>query len=159
MSKSYVNANQSYKEQNKKVRNLGNNYPLAFKTPNGTHMTLIYFNNVKRGYEQERVNSLARAFMDEIKFPTVVKLELGEMIEPEERCVAIKNAQLIVLQKQLYDYFENEGFDLRPLRNLHIDLRGLDLIETLKNTMLNTRIFQFEDLPEVAEVVDVIIGI
>ena len=50
-------------------RNLGNNYALGWSTGNGTHLTLLYFEKVKRGYEQSRVKQLANEFLREHRVP------------------------------------------------------------------------------------------
>lgn len=106
----------------KEARNVGKNYALALKTGEDTHITLVYFNNVKRGFEQERVKQLADEFLDRNAFPRSLALQLGEMLT--DRCVSVENAELAQLQRQLHEYFVALGYDLRPLVALHVDLRG-----------------------------------
>ena len=106
----------------KKLRNLGKNYALAWKTGAKTHLTLIYFNNVKRGFEQERVKALAIAFLNENNIAQHITLNLGDMMT--DRCILVLNEEILRLQQQLYVYFEALGFDLRALKPPHIDTRG-----------------------------------
>lgn len=122
----------------KTARNIGKNYALALTTGKKTHLTLIYFNNVKRGFEQDRVKTLANAFLrdrhdgEEEDVRGTILLELGDMVS--DRCIGVNNAELIRIQRQLYDFFLSLGYDLRPLLPLHIDLRGGQAIETETQT-------------------------
>jgi hypothetical protein len=99
-------------------------------------MTLVYFNNVKRGFEQDRVKQLADAFMEETNVPANVELQLGDNLT--DRCVGVLNAELVELQRALFDHFVAHGFDLRPLVALHIDLRGSTASDSIERT-INTR--------------------
>lgn len=104
-------------------RNLGKNYVLAWNTGNNTHMTLIYLENVKRGYEQERVKWLANDFLrEQLKAPETIELTLGEMMT--DRCILVTNPLIKEIQEALYAYFTELGFTVRPLRSPHIDLRN-----------------------------------
>lgn len=116
-------------------RNLGNNYVLAWKTGAGTHMTLVYLNNVKRGYEQERAKRLVDAFLAERGTPATIPLSLGPMAT--ERCVSVKSEVLEQLQQALYDYLVSQGFSPRPLRPLHIDLRSQSTNVVNKSIAIN----------------------
>lgn len=108
------------------ARNLGTNYPLCWNTGAQTHMTLIYFENVKRGYEQERVKSLAEDFLTAENVPTqlILKSPNVKWTYFSDRCVAVHSLEIQQIQKDLWSYFTKLGFKLRALRDLHIDLRG-----------------------------------
>lgn len=105
-------------------RNLGGNTALALKTGGGTHMTLVYIENVKRGFEQARVKQLVEDFFNEHKVPDNVDLELTEDMWTE-RCVAVGSDELQLLQQALFTFLTAEHkLSVRALRPLHIDLRG-----------------------------------
>lgn len=103
-------------------RNVGNNHVVAWKTGGGTHMTLVYINNVKRGFEQERVKRIVNAFLAERQVNDTIRLPLGDMVT--ERCIAVQSDYLNELQQAIYNHLVSLGFSVRPLRPLHIDLRG-----------------------------------
>lgn len=102
-------------------------------------MTLIYLNNVKRGFEQERVKQLAEEFLDRLQFPQTITLQLGEMLT--DRCIAIENAELAQLQRELYEYFVSLDYDLRPLVALHVDLRGQN--DSIVDRTIETRSWNY----------------
>lgn len=111
------------------ARNLGNNYSLALNTGNGTHLTILYIKNCKRGYEQTRVKTIANEFI----LNTLQKEEYHlttnniKVIPNNSRCVAVTDPDLIQLQTDLLDHLiKNHGFDQNEIekRPLHIDLRG-----------------------------------
>lgn len=116
-----------HRPKSNSCRNLGNNYALAWKTGHGTHLTLLYFENVKRGYEQDRLKNLADDFIKESDL-CINYMDLGIDFEnPEmwtDRSVLVKSKDLLQLQKELFQYFQQKKFKLRPLHPLHIDLRG-----------------------------------
>ena len=103
-------------------RNLGNNYCLAWNTGGGTHMTLVYMENVRRGYEQDRARRLVEEFLEETGVPEQLELTLGEMMT--NRCISVTSATIRGLQEAIYDFLAEHGFQLRSLRDPHIDLRG-----------------------------------
>ncbi|CAB9523242.1 expressed unknown protein [Seminavis robusta] len=103
-------------------RNLGKNYALAWNTGGGTHMTLVYLTNVKRGYEQNRVKTLVEDYLDANEVPEQLLLRVGDMTT--KRCVSVCNPEIAALQVALHDFLRERGFEMRPLRPPHIDLRG-----------------------------------
>jgi len=122
--------------QRKQKRNIGNNYALALQTGGDTHITLVYFNNVKRGFAQERVKQLAEQFLDDVAvFPARVTLQLGDMMT--ERCIAVVNPELVAIQRELTTLFTTLGYDLAPAVPLHIDLRGKS--DSLVQRLVDTR--------------------
>ncbi len=112
-------------------RNLGTNSVLAWKTGGGTHLTLIYLENVKRGFEQERAKRLAEEYLNSQNVPETLHLaqELGKGKELmwTERCASVVSEQIRQIQKGLWEHFTQLGFTVRALRPLHIDLRGQDV--------------------------------
>lgn len=125
----------------KKHRNLGNNYALAWPVvqENGYsntspaddsrhgqyHMTLVYLNNVKRGFEQDRLKDLVNAFFDAQNVPETLTIEITDMLT--DRCVSVESDYVDNLRKVLEGFLISKGFSLRELMPLHIDLRGDDL--------------------------------
>jgi hypothetical protein len=109
-------------------RTLGNNYALAWKTGAEIHMTLVYINNVKRGYEQERVKELVNDFMEATQVPVEFPLPLGDMIST--RCVSVDSSELEMLRQCIYEHLLAQGFDMRPLKPLHIHLRGGSAVDS-----------------------------
>ena len=73
-------------------------------------------------YEQDCVKRLVNAFMEENNVPEQLPITLGDMIT--ERCIVVTTEQLRNLRQSIYEYLGAQGFDIRPLRPLHIDLRG-----------------------------------
>lgn len=105
-------------------RNLGNNYALSWSTGNGTHLTLLYFENVKRGYEQSRVKQLAKEFLTNLQVPEYYKWKLDKTKLYSKRCVLVDDRYLTMLQEDMFKFFTSRKFTLRELKPLHIDLRG-----------------------------------
>ena len=98
-------------------RNLGFNYSLAWNTGNNTHLTLLYFNNCKRGYEQNRVKQLAEDYMLK-NLDTNITLELGDMYS--DRCVTVKNKKISYIQLELAKYFTSLKFEMSDVKQPHI---------------------------------------
>jgi hypothetical protein len=67
-------------------RKLGDGYSLALNTGNGTHLTLVYFYKLKRGYEQDLAKNIAMSYFKSKNIETV-KLEFGDKYN--ERSVRI----------------------------------------------------------------------
>ena len=85
-------------------------------------MTLVYMENVRRGYEQDRVRRLVEEFLEETGVPEQLELTLGEMMT--NRCISVTSATIRGLQEAINDFLAEHGFQLRSLRDPHIDLRG-----------------------------------
>ena len=85
-------------------------------------MTLVYLENVKRGFEQERVKILATEIMQRHDIPDTLPLELSGMWTA--RCVEVTSAAALGLQRVLFDEMTQQGLRVTPLRQLHVDLRG-----------------------------------
>jgi hypothetical protein len=58
-------------------RKLGNGYSLALKTSDNTHLTLVYFNNLKRGYEQNLVKNMCIEYFND-KNVLMLCIDFGE---------------------------------------------------------------------------------
>jgi hypothetical protein len=120
---------------NNSSRNIGTNYCLAWKTGGGTHLTLVYIENVKRGFQQDRVKRLVQDLLDTMNVPPEIPLQTGPMMM--ERCIEIVTSDIIEIQLSIHECLERHGFRLRPLRPPHIDLRGQS--ETVLQTTVRTR--------------------
>lgn len=126
----------NFQIKRKLARNIGNNYALALKSGGNTHITIVYFNNVKRGFEQERVKTLAEEYLRQTQFPASVRIQLGEMVT--DRCFAVVNDDLIRLQRELHAHFATLGYDLRAIVPLHIDLRGESVHDAVDDVISTT---------------------
>ena len=82
------------------------------------------------------VKELIREYLENEKFPETITLVLGEMVT--DRCVAVTNPEIAVLQEGLRNFLISQGYDLRANTAAHIDLRGQE-ISTCTNTVVNTR--------------------
>ena len=85
-----------------------------------TMYVCMYIDNIR-----DRVKRLAEEYMNEHKYPEVFHVTLGDMWT--DRCVHIANSQLLKLQTELYNHLLKQGFKLRELHPLHVDLRGRDV--------------------------------
>ena len=104
-------------------RNLGNNYSLALKTGGGTHMTLVYVVNVKQGVRtRPSKETMLEEFMEESGIPKELPLQTAEMIS--KRCIGVTSGDVRDLQKSIPNYLTELHFQVRALRQPHIDLRG-----------------------------------
>ena len=83
----------------------------------GTHLTLLYFENVKRGYEQDRVKKLADDFIHCQKLADKCHnfMDLGIDFEnPDmwtDRSVLVSSKDLLQLQKEMFQYFEKKNLN------------------------------------------------
>jgi hypothetical protein len=99
-------------------RKLGNGYSLALHTGNGTHLTLVYFNKLKRGYEQNLVKSITIDYFRANKIEEI-ELEFGDL--HESRSIRVHGAIESIIS-DLKDSFKSFDIDLGHIP--HIDLRG-----------------------------------
>ena len=100
-------------------RKLGNGYSLALNTGAGTHLTLVYFHNCRRGYEQDLVKGMAAAYFQSANV-TAIDLELrGAHCE---RSVLVGGDLLVRVVRDLEQLFAS--FDIDRGQVPHIDLRG-----------------------------------
>lgn len=133
----------------KKNRNLGNNYSLAWPIsfPDATenssdlHMTLVYINNVKRGFEQNRLKELVNAFFDDQEVPETLLLNVGAMLT--DRSVLLQSEYVENLRGLLEDFLKSHGFNLRQSMPLHVDLRGSDIPSNIKEILIRTRVWNW----------------
>jgi hypothetical protein len=93
---------------------------LALKTAEGTHITLLYFNRLRRGYEQESVKSTADEYFRQRDMPHVT-LAFGEIREKRSIRVHGEIEQVIEDLKPLFS-----SYDIDLTQQAHIDLRGVD---------------------------------
>ena len=101
-------------------RKLGSGYSLALKTGGDpeTHLSLVYFHALKRGYEQERVKSIAAEYFAE-RGLDVIELEYGESVF--QRSVSVHGVITDVI-KDLAELFSSYDIDAQQVA--HVDLRG-----------------------------------
>ena len=99
---------------------LGQGYSLALKTGDGTHLTLLYFNRLKRGYEQEQVKMAAEEYFRQRGLEHV-NIEFGEI--HEKRSIAVFG-EIDQVMKDLQQMFSS--YDIDATQRAHIDLRGVD---------------------------------
>lgn len=102
------------------TRKLGCGYSLALNTGNNTHLTLVYFNNCKRGYEQDLVKSMADDYFQS-RGITAIDFDLGDKYN--ERSVRVCGAEI---ERIIKDLSQNvfSRFDIDVNQVAHIDLRG-----------------------------------
>lgn len=106
----------------KRVIRKGNGFSLALNTGKGTHLTLIYFNRCKRGYEQDLIRQMAiNYFLNENLVS--VKLELGDIIDKRRVLITSPLIQKIIDDFQVLF----SSFDIDLTQEAHIDLRGHSL--------------------------------
>lgn len=105
-------------------RKLGDGYSLALNTGNGTHLTLVYFHRLKRGYEQDMAKRIASQYFADNGLETV-KLDFGELYNI--RSVKV-HGHIERIIKDLSELFRS--FDIDANQVPHIDLRG-NSIETI----------------------------
>jgi hypothetical protein len=107
-------------------RKLGNGYSLALNTGAGTHLTLVYFNNLKRGYEQDLAKSIAIDYF-RVNGLEEIELEFGDT--HAKRSVRV-HGEIETIISDLRDLFTS--FDIDPDQIPHIDLRGHDTADLNK---------------------------
>ncbi len=83
-------------------------------------MTLLYFNKLRRGYEQELVKSMAEEYFEQRGLEQL-ELVLGETHEKRSISIHGEVEQVIQDLKQLFS-----AYDIDTTQQAHIDLRGLD---------------------------------
>ena len=116
-------------------RKLGCGYSLALSTGNKTHITLVYFNNLKRGYEQSLVKKLALEYLS--KQDEIIELKYGGPCFKRSIHVHGKIEQI---QSDLIDIFSKMGFDVDNTergRTPHVDPRGLQISELFNSLNLH----------------------
>lgn len=99
-------------------RKLGDGYSLALNTGNGTHLTLVYFHKLKRGYEQDMVKQMASKYFTDNKLETI-ELNFGE---PHNIRSIKVHGQIEQIIKDLSELFSSFNIDSNQVP--HIDLRG-----------------------------------
>jgi len=99
-------------------RKLGDGYSLALNTGNGTHLTLVYFHKLKRGYEQDMVKQMASKYFTDNQLETI-ELNIGEPYNI--RSIKI-HGQIEKIIKDLSELFSSFNIDANQVP--HIDLRG-----------------------------------
>lgn len=111
------------------TRKLGCGYSLALNTGNGTHMTLVYFNNCKRGYEQDLAKTMANDYF-QARGITTIDFDLGEKFN--ERSVRVRGAEI---ERIISDLTQNvyARFDIDSNQVPHIDLRGNASANAIQN--------------------------
>jgi hypothetical protein len=121
-------------------RKLGHGYSLAIHTGGGTHLTLVYFNNCKRGYEQDMVKQMASDYFQSRNL-TTVDFTLGDSYN--ERSVRVKGQ---VIESIISDLTHKifTSFDIDQNQVPHIDLRGntsTAVIQTQKVSLVNNFVY------------------
>ena len=102
------------------ARRLGQGYSLALKTGEGTHLTLVYFNRLRRGYEQELVKSMSEKYFEQ-RGLEYLELVHGEIHEKRSICIHGEVENVIKDLQQLFS-----AYDIDVAQQAHIDPRGLD---------------------------------
>ena len=103
-----------------RVRN-GKGYSLALNAgPQGMHITLVYFNCCRRGYEQETVKNMAYAYLQELG-ETHVDITLGAPCY--SRSVEVHSEMLERIRDELRELFSSFDISAEP-QHLHVDLRS-----------------------------------
>lgn len=103
----------------KKVRKLGDGYSLAIKTGPYTHLTLVYFYNLKRGYEQSRVKEITNEYYAK---NNIDYIDLNINGEPYgNRCIRV-TGKIVDIVNDLSNLFSS--YDIDTCQIPHIDLRG-----------------------------------
>ena len=110
------------------ARRCGDGFSLALVTGPNTHLTLVYFNMCRRGYEQNLAKQMAIDYFRS-KNLTNVDLILGERHNERSVCVHGIIEKIIL---DLCDVFSK--FDIDRNQIPHIDLRGTDI------KFINTRV-------------------
>ena len=111
-------------------RRLGNGYSLALKTGGspGTHCTLVYFNNLKRGFAQTQVKQQAADYFASKGITSVAVTYGGDCFKRSvEVCGDLEQVSQDLLQ--LFG-----GYDIQKEQLLHVDLKGNapdDLLRTV----------------------------
>lgn len=121
------------------TRKLGCGYSMALHTGSGTHLTLVYFNNCKRGYEQDMVKQMASDYFASRNL-TSVDFTLGESYN--ERSVLVKGQIIESIVSDLTSkIFAN--FDIDRNQICHIDLRGAakSAIQTQNVSLVNNFVY------------------
>lgn len=110
-----------------KTRKLGDGFSLALNTGNDTHLTLVYFFKLKRGFEQDLVKQKAVQYFQD-KNITNIALEFGGT--HNERSIKVLG-EIETVAKDLAELFSS--FDIDKNQVPHIDLRGNRLENMSKN--------------------------
>jgi hypothetical protein len=113
----------------KNTRKLGQGYSLALDTGNGTHLTLVYFHQLRRGFEQNMVKQLAENYIYENCNSEIYMRYDNVFLNEQKRCVVIKNHEIKSLQDGLQMlFYTNFSIDTTSIhaKTPHIDLRGTD---------------------------------
>jgi hypothetical protein len=114
-------------------RKLGDGYSLALNTGNGTHLTLVYFHKLKRGYEQDMVKQMASQYFADNDLE-IINLNFGELYNI--RSVKV-HGEIERIVKELSELFNS--FDIDANQVPHIDLRGnsMDSIDRVVSVVNN----------------------
>ena len=109
-----------------KGRKLGLSYSLALKTVgkegSETHLTLVYFNRLKRGYEQSLVKGIAENYFLKMGI-SKVEIEFGKPCL--KRSIEVKGEKISKISKDLYILFQRYNVSKEP-QCLHIDLKTVN---------------------------------
>lgn len=118
-------------------RKLGRGYSLALNTGKNTHITLVYFNQCKRGYEQNYVNKAAQKYLIDEGYEEI-ELKYGD--KWGKRSVHV-TGDIKEIQYKLIKYFLDQGWDVddRPRAHTpHVDLRGNSVDDLKQSVNINT---------------------
>lgn len=99
-------------------RKLGDGYSLALKVSEHHHLTLVYFNKLKRGYEQNLVKTMCNEYFCSNNILSV-PLHIGEKFGTRSVCIT---GQIEKITEDLSNLFS--GFNITKDQIPHIDLRG-----------------------------------
>lgn len=113
----------------KKTRRLGDGYSLALRTGHGTHMTLVYFPRLRRGFEQQLAQSIAAGYFEEHKIERI-HVNYGDVVL--ERSIAVEGfaendptITLAQIAKDLRKLMQDNGLEVSASEQLlHVDPRG-----------------------------------
>lgn len=116
-------------------RKLGNGYSLALHTGCGTHLTLVYFNKLKRGYEQDMVKNMAREYFES---NNITEIDLEFDGSHAKRSVKVIG-EIEAIISDLQNIFSSFDIDVNQVP--HIDLRGNDVDDLNKVITINDFVY------------------
>ena len=100
---------------------LGTTMPLH-ETGHGTHLTLLYFDNVKRGYEQDRLKNLADDFIKESDL-CINYMDLGIDFENPE----MLTDRSVLVKVKIFCNYKRKCFSISNKKNLNTTITSLHI--------------------------------
>lgn len=112
-------------------------YALMLDTGAGTHITLVYFYRLKRGYDQYLVTELARQYLLGEGYDIIV-MEYGPRWGP---CSIHVSGEIAEIQQKLIRLFLDFGYDIDlsvRSRTPHVDLKGVPVAKLKRFVNIDT---------------------